>query len=124
MHNLFINQLRQTPQQASLTQTEFDDVAGQLQAPASGSDLMMDLQRCLLQLPPEQREALLLVSLEDMSYAEVAKVTGVAIGTVMSRLSRARIRLQALLDAPARKARDAAVQSTARPGVHPLQRLK
>ncbi len=60
------------------------------------------MQRCLLRLPPEQREVLLLVSVEDLSYAEVAKVTGVPIGTVMSRLSRARVRLQVLLHAPAR----------------------
>ncbi|MDD5028525.1 MAG: sigma-70 family RNA polymerase sigma factor [Rhodoferax sp.] len=124
MHNLFLNKLRKTHWQTSLTQVDFDAVAGQLPAPASGSDQLLDLQRCLLQLPPEQREVLLLVSLEDMSYAEVAKVTGVAIGTVMSRLSRARTRLQVLLDAPSLKAQDAAVQSTNTPRVVPLQRLK
>ncbi len=124
MHNLFVNQLRQSPQQAGLTQTEFDEVAGQLHAPTTDSDQLLDLQRCLLQLPPEQREVVLLVSLEDMSYAEVAKVTGVAVGTVMSRLSRARTRLQALLDAPAGQAQDATALSASRPRVPALQRLK
>ncbi|OIN94282.1 MAG: RNA polymerase subunit sigma-24 [Comamonadaceae bacterium CG1_02_60_18] len=124
MHNLFINQLRQAPQHAGLTQTEFDEVAGQLQAPASGSDQLLDLQRCLLQLPPEQREVLLLVSLEDMSYAEAAKVTGVAVGTVMSRLSRARTRLQDLLDAPVRSVPDGAAKCTTTPRVATLHRLK
>lgn len=44
---------------------------------------------------------LLLVSLEDMSYEQVARVVGVPLGTVMSRLSRARNRLRELMDKPA-----------------------
>lgn len=49
-------------------------------------------------LPEEQRSVLLLVAVEDMSYAEVATVLAVPIGTVMSRLSRARGRMRAFLD--------------------------
>ena len=49
-----------------------------------------DIERGLALLPAEQREALLLVALEGMSYREAADVQGVPIGTVMSRLSRAR----------------------------------
>lgn len=45
-------------------------------------------------LPPQQREIFLLVTLEDMSYDEVAKTLGIPIGTVMSRLSRAREKLR------------------------------
>lgn len=41
-------------------------------------------------LPPEQREVMVLVCVEEFSYAEVASMTGVPIGTVMSRLARAR----------------------------------
>ena len=61
-------------------------------------DQAIDLQRCLLLLPEDQRAVLLLVALEDLSYAQVAKVLGIPAGTVMSRLSRARTRLQALMD--------------------------
>jgi RNA polymerase sigma-70 factor (ECF subfamily) len=125
MHNLFINQLRQSPGGEHLTRVDIADVADELQAPASDAGQALDLQRCLLCLPPEQREVLLLVSMEDMSYAEVAKVTGVPIGTVMSRLSRARIRLQALLDAPARATTEATVvkHATVTP-IQALHRLK
>jgi RNA polymerase sigma-70 factor (ECF subfamily) len=48
------------------------------------------LNRALEQLPEEFREALVLKELEDLSYREIAAVTGVPLGTVMSRLSRAR----------------------------------
>ena len=65
-------------------------MANELLAPAGVPDQAMDLQRCLLRLPPEQREVLLLVTLQDLGYEDAARITGVPIGTVMSRLSRAR----------------------------------
>ena len=61
---------------------------------------MRDLDRLLQRLPPEQREVLLLVSVEELSYQEVAAVTGVPVGTVMSRLSRARARLRDEMASP------------------------
>jgi RNA polymerase sigma-70 factor (ECF subfamily) len=57
-----------------------------------------DIQRGLSLLPSEQREVLLLVALEGMSYREAADVQGVPIGTVMSRLSRARTTLRTHID--------------------------
>jgi RNA polymerase sigma factor (sigma-70 family) len=124
MHNLFINQLRQSPGRGHLTLVDIADVAEELTAPASDTSQVLDLQRCLLRLPTEQREVLLLVSMEDMSYAEVAKVIGVPIGTVMSRLSRARIRLQVLLDAPIRATEDAKVNPATVTQIHALHRSK
>ena len=56
-----------------------------------------DIAAAVGKLGDEQREVILLVALEDMSYREIAHVTGVPIGTVMSRLSRARARLRELL---------------------------
>lgn len=104
MHNLFANQLRQAARQAQSSRVDIEDVMHELVAPDSGVAQALDLQRCLLRLPQDQRAVLLLVSLEDMSYAQVAQITGVPIGTVMSRLSRARLRLQALMDEPAHRA--------------------
>lgn len=99
MHNLFANQVRRAVRQGAVaTLVDVDDVAHQLLAPDAAQDCTLDLQRCLMRLPDEQRAVLLLVGMEDMSYEEVAKVIGVPIGTVMSRLSRARCRLRELMD--------------------------
>jgi RNA polymerase sigma-70 factor (ECF subfamily) len=58
------------------------------------------LRRALEELPPEFREAIVLRELEGLSYKEIAAVTGVPIGTVMSRLARGRERLQECLAEP------------------------
>lgn len=57
-----------------------------------------DIARALETLPEEQRAVLLLVTLEGLSYREVADVQAVPIGTVMSRLARARAGIRASLD--------------------------
>jgi RNA polymerase sigma-70 factor (ECF subfamily) len=98
---------------------EADAALEQAAAVDSATSLGLDLQRCLLQLPEEQRCVLLLVCLEDMTYTDVARITGTPIGTVMSRLSRARTRLQQLLDAPA-----TVVQPAHSPHPPALRRLK
>lgn len=60
--------------------------------------LRIDLLNALAALPVEQREPLLLVSLEQLSYAECAEMLNIPIGTVMSRVSRGRAALRAWLD--------------------------
>jgi RNA polymerase sigma-70 factor (ECF subfamily) len=57
-----------------------------------------DLLRGFASLPEKQRAVLLLIGVEDLSYAEAARVLGVPVGTVMSRLSRGRERLRRLID--------------------------
>jgi RNA polymerase sigma-70 factor (ECF subfamily) len=98
MHNLFVDGVRRAVRQQAGQRVDVDDVANELPSPAGVPDQAMDLQRCLLRLPPEQREVLLLVTLQDLGYEEAARITGVPIGTVMSRLSRARARLRDLMD--------------------------
>ncbi|HTH98116.1 MAG TPA: sigma-70 family RNA polymerase sigma factor [Stellaceae bacterium] len=58
-----------------------------------------DVLGALDQLPEEQRSVILLVGIEDFSYEEAAKVLNVPLGTVMSRLSRARQKLRQVLEA-------------------------
>lgn len=58
---------------------------------------LADMQLALGRLPVDQREALLLVSASDMSYEEAAVICGVAVGTIKSRVNRARARLAELL---------------------------
>jgi RNA polymerase sigma factor (sigma-70 family) len=112
MHNLFIDGARRAMRQQG-HRVDIDDVAHELAAPASSPDSAIDLQRCLLRLPNEQREVLLLVALQDLAYDEVARMMGTPVGTVMSRLSRARARLRDLMEA-----------APASAAVVPLKRLK
>ena len=56
--------------------------------------LMRDINNALGQLPAGQRAVLLLVTLEDMTYDQVARILNIPIGTVMSRLARARQKLR------------------------------
>ncbi len=104
MHNLFVNELRSAGARAGRLAVDIDDVAHELPAPDMGLEKSIDVQRCLLRLPPDQRAVLLLVCMEGMSYAQVARIVAVPVGTVMSRLARGRSRLQELLDAPAQAA--------------------
>lgn len=123
MHNLYVSQVRRVLRQGSLASPlDIGELDQEPAAPAAPVDSSIDLQRCLLRLPEDQRVVLLLVTLEDMSYDEVARITGVPIGTVMSRLSRARRRLQELMDVSAESLpRATPVAETAAP---PLRRLK
>jgi RNA polymerase sigma-70 factor, ECF subfamily len=60
---------------------------------------LAEVRRAVDRLPSDQRVALSLVSVEGLSYKEAAAVVGVPVGTIMSRLARARVALQAQLEA-------------------------
>ena len=91
MHNVYVNQLR-----ASRPLAQLDEEMPELAQAARETDGLMlrDLDAAIRRLPPDQREVLLLVALEDMSYDEAAGALGIPIGTVMSRLARARAMLR------------------------------
>lgn len=71
-------------------------------APEETVDLRMDLAQALAQLPDEYREAVLLHDVGAVPYEEIAKITGAALGTVKSRISRGRRRLAEVMEQPAR----------------------
>ena len=92
--NLNRNRLRslaRRPTEQALGENDAVDMAG----PQAGA---RDIERALASLVEDQRAALLLVVLEGLSYREVAEVLDVPIGTVMSRLARARMQIKAYLD--------------------------
>ncbi|MFG1344983.1 sigma-70 family RNA polymerase sigma factor [Xanthobacter autotrophicus DSM 431] len=100
LRNLYISSYRTRARRG--TQVELD--------PASDPGQPADQERALVArdalgtldlLPEEQKSLLLLVGVEELSYAEVARILDIPVGTVMSRLSRARQRLRALLDGEA-----------------------
>ena len=78
---------------------DVDDLAGGLVAPAdtSARRQLGELDQAIGKLPVEQRQVILMVGLEGMSYDEVASILGVPIGTVRSRLSRGRSVLRRLM---------------------------
>jgi RNA polymerase sigma-70 factor (ECF subfamily) len=96
MHNLHVDQVRRP----SLQTDVLDDDTPMPPVKASQTDGLeiRDLESALRTLPAEQREILLLVALEEMSYDEVAATLSLPIGTVMSRLSRARQKLRAHME--------------------------
>ena len=97
MHNLFIDRVRS--QRARPEDSVGDELPEVSDRPRQFDRLeIRDLDRVLQRLPPDLREVLLLVGVEELSYQNVADVLGVPIGTVMSRLSRARERMRAELD--------------------------
>jgi RNA polymerase sigma-70 factor (ECF subfamily) len=67
------------------------------EADAEHAQLVAQTRAAVAQLPDDQRHVLLLVDLEECSYAEAATILGIPIGTVMSRLSRARARLRGIV---------------------------
>ena len=96
MHNVFVNQVRARP--ADIT-VALDAEAYDVPANINPVDRLEvgDMDAAIRCLPDEQREVLLLIALEQLSYSETAQALGIPLGTVMSRLHRARERLRTVL---------------------------
>ena len=96
LRNTFLSQMRRNKFRG-----EYDEatVERTLSSPASQEDTseMADLQRGLMELPQDQREALILVGAGGLSYEEAATICNCALGTMKSRVSRARTALEQIM---------------------------
>lgn len=99
LHNLAVDRGRRARRQGMSVPVD-DSVRTELATPATQEQRLRtdDVLSAIHHLPAEQCAVLLLIGVEELSYAEAADVLGVPTGTVMSRLSRGRDRLRALLD--------------------------
>ena len=97
MHNQNVNNVRRAVRESGMVDME---ISATLPATTdlTASRQMFELERALAQLPLEQRQVILLVGLEGMSYEDAAGILSVPVGTVRSRLSRGRDILRKLLD--------------------------
>ena len=96
MHNVFVNQVRSRRHEVETRIEELPQIAVRA---TQGQNLeVADVDRALRALPAEQREVVLLVSIEDLTYEEVSRALDIPIGTVMSRLSRGRERLRQMMN--------------------------
>ena len=105
MHNVFVNQRALARRDARNVSID-DESAGEVWQiavrpnPQARAELM-EVVRHLAQLPVDQREVLILAAVEEMRYEEIAAVLDIPVGTVMSRISRAREKLRRMADEPA-----------------------
>lgn len=98
MHNIHANDTRRIAGRPGVVTLDDDD--RRHAGPPSQMDRIagIELGEALDSLPPDQRQVVLLIALEGMTYAEVAEAIDVPAGTVMSRLSRGRARLRQLME--------------------------
>ena len=114
LRNAYFSELRKSKREVADSDGQ---LAARLSVPAEqqGHLELMDLNNALAQLPPDQREALILVGAEGFSYEDAATISGCAVGTVKSRVNRARVKVSQLLTAPAGEDTAATKDSSASP---------
>jgi RNA polymerase sigma-70 factor, ECF subfamily len=102
LHNQYVNDFRRALRASELDPIDEEESVWKTEPVVDCSLELRDLERALGMLREEQRAVVLLIGLEGLQYGEVADVLGVPIGTVRSRLSRARSTLRLLMDGGSR----------------------
>ncbi len=98
-HNAHLDLVRRESRMTVTDPSELQRVQDETQSdPGHNLGLRLDLEAALAQLPADQRQPLLLVCVEQLSYAEVAEVLRIPVGTVMSRVCRGRAALRRFLE--------------------------
>ena len=115
MHNHYVNMVRRAMRDEATVDIEQMSSSLVATTDPTASSQLRELEQSLGRLPGEQREVILLVGLEGMSYETAAKVLSVPVGTVRSRLSRGRDALRRLMSLPEKAERAAAASSGAAP---------
>ncbi len=100
MHNHYVNMVRRAARDGATVDIEQVSRLLVANTDPTASRQLRELERGLACLPAEQREVILLVGLEGMSYETAAQILDVPVGTVRSRLSRGRDALRRLMDLP------------------------
>jgi RNA polymerase sigma-70 factor (ECF subfamily) len=104
MHHLFVDQTRRAKRRGEAFQLSHEEAGGVASEPAQLDALAArEVADALQSMGPDRRSALVLVAVEGLSYAEAAEVLGIPAGTLMSRVSRGREELRALLDDTTRR---------------------
>jgi len=98
MHNQNVNNVRRSIRESAALDIEQISATMAAMTDPTASRKMFELERALAQLPLEQKQVILLVGLEGMSYQDAAGILTIPVGTVRSRLSRGRDGLRKLLD--------------------------
>jgi len=104
MHNQNVNNVRRDVRESAAVDIEWVSATVPATTDPSKSRKMIELDRALARLPLGQRQVILLVGLEGMSYEDTAGILSIPVGTVRSRLSRGRDALRELLDMEERPA--------------------
>jgi RNA polymerase sigma-70 factor, ECF subfamily len=115
MRNQFYSTIRKNSRMTSLDPEVAERVL--VAAPGQHNGINVeDVAKAMQRLPAEQREVLLLIGANGLSYEEAAEIIGCAIGTVKSRLARGRTALSAMIDGPADDVLFSSPQQSAKPG--------
>jgi RNA polymerase sigma-70 factor, ECF subfamily len=111
MHNQNVNEIRRAIRDDTTVDLENCSAILTATTDPTASRQLRELDHALAQLPEEQRQVILLVGLEGMSYEDAAAILDVPIGTIRSRLSRGRESLRKLMDMDVKPASSAAFRN-------------